>query len=168
MYHLQLFKRRHLDERKTLTKVSTRKPLTNIPQTKAHTSERENQEKSMRTGKLVKGSDTAETSKKPLAHKDIKGLEATISHYEYDLGRGQAQPEETLAPEDDPSHPGVMGTEEAEMATAPVANDAPPASAVPDPLTSPLGEEQTHSMEVDDGGNRQPPASPISHREDEI
>ena len=48
-----------LDERKTLTKVSMRKPLTNIPQTKAHTSERENQETVCKTRKLVKGPDTA-------------------------------------------------------------------------------------------------------------
>ena len=63
MYHLQLFKD-NSDERKTLTKVSTRKPLTNIPQTKAHTSERENQEIVCKTRKLVKGPDTAKTSKK--------------------------------------------------------------------------------------------------------
>ena len=56
-----------LDECKTLTKVSTRKPLTNIPQTKAHTSERENQETVCKTRKLVKGPDTAKTSKKPFA-----------------------------------------------------------------------------------------------------
>ena len=54
------------------------------------------------------------------------------------------------------------------MATTPVANDAPPVSATPEPLTFPPGEEQTHSMEVDDGDDRQPPASPISHREDEL
>ena len=29
-------------------------------------------------------------------------------------------------------------------------------------------EEQTHSMEVDDGDEGQPPASPISHREDKL
>ena len=50
------------------------------------------------------------------------------------------------------------------MATTLVANDAPPVSAVPEPLTSPPGEDQTRSMEVDDC---RPPASPISHREDE-
>ena len=73
MYHLHLIKRRHLDERKTLTKVSTRTPLTTIPQTKAHTSERENQEKLMQTARrLVKGPGTAETSKKNLAK--VKGV----------------------------------------------------------------------------------------------
>ena len=54
------------------------------------------------------------------------------------------------------------------MATAPVADDAPPGSATPEPLTSPPGEDQICSMEVDDGDYHQPPASPISHREDEL
>ena len=39
---------------------------------------------------------------------------------------------------------------------------------LPQPLTSPPGEEQTCSMEVDDRDDGQPPASPISHREDEF
>ena len=54
------------------------------------------------------------------------------------------------------------------MATTLVANDAPLVSAMPEPLTPPPGEEQTCSMEVDDGDDRQPPASPISYREDEL
>ena len=54
------------------------------------------------------------------------------------------------------------------MATTTVANDVPPVSTMPGPLTSPLGEDQTHSMEVDDGDDCQPPASPVSHREDEL
>ena len=54
------------------------------------------------------------------------------------------------------------------MATTPVANDAPTVSTMPEPLTSPPGEEQTRSMEVDDGDDHQPPASPISHREDKL
>ena len=54
------------------------------------------------------------------------------------------------------------------MATTPVADDTPAESAMPEPLTSPPGEEQTCSMEVDDGDDHQPPASPISHREDEL
>ena len=100
--------------------------------------------------------------------KHIKGLEATISHYESSLGRAQVQPEETLAGEDDLSESGAKGAKEAEMATTPVANDTPPVSAMPEPLTSPPGEEQTHSMEVDDGDDRQPPVSPISYREDKL
>ena len=96
--------------------------------------------------------------------KDLKGLEATISQYESSLIRAWVQPGETLASEDDPSDSGAEGA----MATTPVADDAPPVSTTPEPLTSPPGEEQTHSMEVDDGDDRQPPASPISYREDEL
>ena len=54
------------------------------------------------------------------------------------------------------------------MAITPVANDTPPASATPESLTSPLGEEQTRTMEVDDGDEHQTPASPVSHREDDL
>ena len=96
--------------------------------------------------------------------KDIKGLEVTIFHYESSLRRAQVQPEETPASEDDQSDSGAEGTKEVEMATTPVVDDAPPVSAMPEPLTPPPGEEQTHSMEVDDGDDRQPPASPISYR----
>ena len=100
--------------------------------------------------------------------KDLKGLEATISQYECSLRRAWVQPEGTLASEDDLSDSGAKGTQELEMATTPVANDAPTVSAMPEPLTSPPGEEQTCSMEVDDGDDHQPPASPISPREDEL
>ena len=100
--------------------------------------------------------------------KDIKGLEVTISHYESSLGRAQVQPEETLASEDDLSDSGVKVAKEAEMAATPVADDAPPVSTMPEPLTSPPGEEQTHSIEMDDRDDHQPPASPISYREDEL
>ena len=70
--------------------------------------------------------------------KDLKGLEATISQYESSLRGAWVQPEGTLA-------------------TTPIADDAPAVSAMPDPLTSPPGEEQTRSMEVDDGDDHQPP-----------
>ena len=53
-------------------------------------------------------------------------------------------------------------------AITPVADDAPPASTTPESLTSPPGEEQTRTMEVDDRDEHQTPASPISHREDEL
>ena len=96
--------------------------------------------------------------------KDLKGLKVTISQYESSLGRARVQPEETPASEDDPSNFGAKGA----MATTPVADDAPPVSATPEPLTSPPGEEQTCSMEVDDGDDRQPLASPVSYREDEL
>ena len=96
--------------------------------------------------------------------KDLKGLEATISQYESSLRRAQVQSGETLASEDDLSDSGAKGA----MATTLVANDAPPVSAVPEPLTSPPGEDQTCSMEVDDGDDHQPPASPISYSKDEV
>ena len=38
----------------------------------------------------------------------------------------------------------------------------------PESLTSPPGEEQNCTMEVDDGDEHQIPASPIPHREDEL
>ena len=100
--------------------------------------------------------------------KDIKGLKVTISHYESSLGRAQVQPEETPASEDDPSNYGAEGAKEVEMTTTLVADDAPPVSTTPEPLTPPLGEEQAHSMEVDDRDDHQPPASPVSYREDEL
>ena len=87
--------------------------------------------------------------------KDLKGLEATISEYESHLRGGC---------EDDPSYSEAKGA----MAITSVADDAPSVSAAPESLTSPLGEEQTRTMEVDDGDEHQTPASPISHREDEL
>ena len=96
--------------------------------------------------------------------RDLKGLEATISQYESTLGGAQVQPEGTLAHEDDLSDSKAEGA----MATTPVADDPPAVSAAPESQTSPPGEEQTCSMEVDDEDDGQPPASPISHREDEL
>ena len=54
------------------------------------------------------------------------------------------------------------------MAITPVAGNAPSASAAPESLTSPLGEEQTCTMEVDDGNEHRTPASPVSPREDDL
>ena len=96
--------------------------------------------------------------------KDLKGLEATISQYESSLRMAQVQSGETPASEDDLSNSGAKGI----MATTLVADDTLPVSTMPEPLTSPPGEDQTCSMEVDDGDDHQPPASPISHREDEL
>ena len=98
----------------------------------------------------------------------IKGLEVTISQHESSLRGARVRPEETLASEDDPSDSGAEGAREVEMATTLVADDAPPVSAMPKHLTPPPGEEQTHSMEVDDRDDHQPPASPVSSREDEL
>ena len=80
--------------------------------------------------------------------KDLKGLEATISEYESCL-RGDC--------EDDPSDSEAEGV----MAITPVADDAPPASITPESLTD-------CTMVVDDGDEHQTPASPISHREDDL
>ena len=96
--------------------------------------------------------------------RDLKGLKATISQYESSLGGAQVQPEGTPAGEDDPSDSKAKGA----MATTPVAYNAPAVSTAPESLTSPPGEEQTRFMEVDDRDDSQPPAIPISHREDEL
>ena len=87
--------------------------------------------------------------------KDLQSLEATISEYESCLRGGH---------EDDPSNSEAEGA----MAITPVTDDAPSASATPESLASPPGEEQTRTMEVDDGDEHQAPASPISPREDEL
>ena len=50
--------------------------------------------------------------------KDLKGLKVTISQYESSLGRGQVQPEGTLASEEDLSNSSPEGA---------MADDAPPA-----------------------------------------
>ena len=96
--------------------------------------------------------------------KDLKGLETTISEYEYDLRKTRARPENAPVSDDGQPDPGAEGA----MAITPVADDAPPASVAPGSLTSPPGEEQTCTMEVDDGDEYQTPASPVSSREDEI
>ena len=88
--------------------------------------------------------------------RDLKGLEATISQYEYNLWRARAQWENAPVSDDNQSDPRTKGT----MAITPVANDAPPASTAPESLTSPPGEEQTCSMEVDDGGSTKPQPAP--------
>ena len=87
--------------------------------------------------------------------KDLKGLEATISQYKSHLRGGH---------EDNLSDSEAKGA----MAITPVADDALPVGATPESLTCPLGKEQTRTMEVDDGDRRQTPASPVSHREDEL
>ena len=79
--------------------------------------------------------------------KDLKGLEATISKYESHLRGGH---------EDDLFNSEVKG----DMAITPVTNNAPSVSATPESLTSPLGEEQTRTMEVDDGDEYQPQPVP--------
>ena len=87
--------------------------------------------------------------------KDLQGLKATISEYESHLRGGR---------EDNLSN---CEAEEA-MAITPVTGNAPSVSATPESLTSPPGEEQTRTMEVDDGDEHQVPTSPVCPREDEL
>ena len=101
-----------------------------------------------------------------MRQKDLERLSIAISQWEFSLGRGRDQPEETTTSDDSSSDHGAKEAEEAEMAITPVADDAPPVSAMTHLPNPPPAEEQT--MEVDDGNDGQPPASPISPREDEI
>ena len=75
-------------------------------------------------------------------------------------GPGQSTP----VSDDNQPDPGIEGA----MAITLVTDDAPQVSTAPESLTSPPGEEQTHTMKVDDGDEYQPPASPVSPREDDI
>ena len=87
--------------------------------------------------------------------KDLQSLKATISEYESHLRGGH---------EDDLSDSEAEGA----MAITPVAEDNPSASTAPESLASPLGEEQTRIMEVNDGDEHQAPASPVSLGEDDL
>ena len=57
---------------------------------------------------------------------------------------------------------------EAEMATAPGANDAPSESTMTQASDPPPTEGQTHAMEVDEEGIVSPPASPVSPADNEL
>ena len=57
---------------------------------------------------------------------------------------------------------------EVEMAAAPGADDAPSESATTQALDPSPTECQTHAMEVDKEGVVSPPASPVSHEDDEL
>ena len=87
--------------------------------------------------------------------KDLQGLKATISEYESHLRGGH---------EDDSSDFKAKGA----MAITLVADNASSASTAPESLASPLGGEQTRTMEMDDGDEHQAPASPVSPREDDL
>ena len=87
--------------------------------------------------------------------KDLQGLKASISEYESYLRGGH---------EDDSSNSEAEGA----IAITPVADNAPSGSAAPESLASPLGGEQTHTMEVNGGDEHQAPASPVSPGEDDL
>ena len=98
--------------------------------------------------------------------KDLRGLEDSISHHESSLGRAGAQPEGTLASDDGHSDSEAKGAPEEDTATALITGDAPSVSIMPKSLVPPPGEEET--MEVDEPDDHQPPASPVSHMEDDL
>ena len=94
--------------------------------------------------------------------KDLESLRVHISHHESHL---RQDPLEDNTPSDD----GLFSHgAEAEMATAPGADDAPSESATTQASDPPPNEGQTHAMEVDDEGICSPPASPISPADDDL
>ena len=95
-------------------------------------------------------------------HKGLKTLKEHISHYEAQLGQ---EPSEGSAPGNDGQ---ICHGAQAEVAPAPVADDAPSESTVipaPDP---PPAEDQAQAMEVDDYAACPSLPSPVSHEEDKI
>ena len=94
--------------------------------------------------------------------KGLEMLKEQILHYEAQLGQ---EPSEGSASGDDGQvHHGAQ----AEVALAPVANDAPSESAeVPAPDPS-LAEDQDQAMEVDDDASRPSLPSPVSHEDDDL
>ena len=100
-----------------------------------------------------------------LIQKDLEDLNLAIFQHESRLG--QDKMEETTTSDDSSSDHGAGDAEEAEMAITPVAKDAPPVSTMTQPYDPPP-EEEAPLMEVDEGNDGQPPASPVSPREDEI
>ena len=97
-----------------------------------------------------------------MRRKDLESLRVHISHHESHLGQ---DPSEDNTPGDD----GLFGHgAEAEMATAPGADDTPSESATTQASDPPPTEGQTHAMEVDDEGIRSPPASPISPADNDL
>ena len=97
--------------------------------------------------------------------KSLKMLKERISYYETQLGQ---EPSEGNTPDDDGQ---FSHGEQAEMAPAPGANDAPsestmtPATPASDP---PPAEDQTQDMEVDDDCIRPHLPSPVSREDDDL
>ena len=101
-----------------------------------------------------------------LRWKDLESLRAAISHHESDLGQGQ--PEDITTGDDDLSDHGAGEATDAEMATAPEADDTPSGSATTQLSDPPPAEGPAHAMEVDDEDDSPPPASPISPADDNL
>ena len=92
--------------------------------------------------------------------KDLESLKGHISQYESHLKQGT--PGDNTSDSDDLLDHGA----EAEMATAPGADDTPSESATIPASDSPPTEG--HAMEVDEEGVVSPPASPVSHEDDNL
>ena len=90
-----------------------------------------------------------------MRRKDLESLREHISYHESHL-------------REDPLEDSTPGDAEAEMATAPGADDAPSESAMTQASDTPPTEGQTHAMEVDDEGIHSPPASPVSPVDDDL
>ena len=89
-------------------------------------------------------------------------LKERISHYEAQLGQ---EPSEGSAPSGDGQ---ICHGAQAEVAPAPVADDAPSESAeVPAPDPS-LAKDQAQAMEVDDYAVHPSLPSPVSHEDDDL
>ena len=94
--------------------------------------------------------------------KDLESLRVCISHHESHL---RQDPSEDNTPSDD----GLFSHgAEAEMATAPGADDAPSESTTTQASDPPPTEGQTNAMEVDDKGIGSPPTSPVSPVDDDL
>ena len=101
-----------------------------------------------------------------MRQKDLETLRVAISHHESNLEQDQS---EDITPSDDGlSGHGAREAPEAEMATAPEADDAPSGSAVTQSSDPPPAEGQARSLEVDDENSGPPPASPISPVDDDL
>ena len=95
-----------------------------------------------------------------MRRKDLGSLKRRISQYESHLE--QDTPGDNTPDSNDLLDQGV----EAEMATAPGADDTPSESAMAPASDSPPTEG--HAMEVDKEGVVSPPASPVSHEDDNL
>ena len=101
-----------------------------------------------------------------LRQKDLESLRAAIFHHESNLRQDQSG---DIAPGDDGlSDHGAGEAPEAEMATAPEANDAPSGSAMTQSSDPPPAEGQARAMEVDNEDSGPPPASPVSPVDDDL
>ena len=94
--------------------------------------------------------------------KDLESLRVHISDHKSNLG--QDLTEDIIPSDDSLSYHGA----EAEMATAPGADDTPSVSTMTQASDPPPTKGQTHAMEVDNEGIVSPPASPVSPVDDDL